>query len=178
MGLALLLAAAAATATAVGSTGTAATVELGRHDRGRAEVIEVIDGDTIEVRLDGGRHRVRLLGVDAPESVHPTAPVQCFGPEASARLTALLPPGTEVALTRDVESHDHYDRVLAYVHRADDGLFVNRWLLDQGLADAAFYEPNTTHRAELEAAAHTARRHGHGLWGVCDGPDQPLDPGS
>ncbi len=175
MGFALLLAAAAATLTAIGRGPSDAERVLGP---GRAEVTEVIDGDTIEVRLDGDRHRIRLLGVDAPESVNPSTPIQCFGPESSAELRALLPPGTEVALTRDVESHDHYDRVLAYVHRIDDGLFVNRWLLDRGLADVAIYEPNVTLRAELEAAAYAARQRGEGLWTSCDGPDQPLDPES
>lgn len=143
---------------------------------GRAIVDQVIDGDTIDVRLGDTRHRVRLLGIDAPESVAPTVPVQCFGHEASEALRLLLPPGTTVELHRDVESHDHYGRLLAYVHRSDDQLFVNRWLLDEGYADAVSYQPNTTFRSTFSAAARAAERSGRGLWGRCDGPDQPLDP--
>ena len=119
--------------------------------------------------------RVRLLGIDAPESVSPVVPRQCFGAEASAALGALLPVGSMVRISRDIESRDRYGRLLLYLHRSDDGLFVNRWLVEAGLADAVFYEPNTTHRAELEQARSIARQSGAGLWGACDGPDQPLD---
>ncbi|MEL7156121.1 MAG: thermonuclease family protein [Actinomycetota bacterium] len=143
---------------------------------GDAIIEQVIDGDTIEVRLRSGRHRVRLLGVDAPESVAPATPVQCYGPEAAHALGELLPPGTAVGLAADIEERDHYGRLLAYVHRRHDGLFVNRWLVDQGYADAVSYEPNTTFQSTFAAAARAAEGSGRGLWAACDGPDQPLDP--
>lgn len=173
VGIALLLATAALLLASLGRGEAVADLPPGR-----AFVVEVVDGDTIDVQLRGHRERIRLLGVDAPESVHPSAPIQCFGQEASTHLAALLPPGTEISLTRDVESHDHYDRRLAYVHTADGAVFVNQWLLDHGLADVALYEPNMAHRHELTTAAATARRNGVGLWAACDGPDQPLDPDS
>ncbi|MGF1599561.1 MAG: thermonuclease family protein [Acidimicrobiales bacterium] len=118
--------------------------------------------------------RVRLLGVDAPESVSPSVPEQCFGAEASLALAELLPPGTVVTVTRDIEARDRYDRLLLYLHRSNDGLFVNRWLIDSGLADAVAYEPNTAHRTEFDRARRQAEAGGIGLWGRCDGPDQPL----
>ncbi len=69
---------------------------------------------------------MRLIGIDTPETRRPpTSPSQCFGPEASARTTELLPAGTVVRLERDVEARDRYDRLLAYVYRVADGLFVN-----------------------------------------------------
>lgn len=159
------------------STGIGAAAGDGVADAGlgRAVVVEVVDGDTVELDLGRGRERVRLLGIDAPESVHPTLPVQCFGPEASAQLTRLLPPGTVVRVERDHEARDRYDRLLLYLYRADDDLFVNDWLLANGLADTSFYEPNTTRAPELRRARSRARSTATGLWGACDGPDQPLD---
>ncbi len=139
-------------------------------------MIDVVDGDTVEIEIDGLRERVRLLGIDAPESVHPTVPVQCFGAEASAGLAEALAAGTEVELQRDIDARDRYDRLLLYVYRSSDGLFVNRWLIEQGLADTSFYEPNTAQAATLIAARREARAARIGLWGSCDGPDQPLDP--
>lgn len=146
-----------------------------RADLSRAVVVDVVDGDTVELDIGGRRERVRLLGVDAPESVHPSVPEQCFGQEASTGLATLLPPGSAVRIERDHEARDRYQRLLLYLYRADDDLFVNRWLLDQGLADTSFYEPNTTRRVELTSARATAKRGRVGLWGSCDGPDQPLD---
>ena len=85
-----------------------------------ATVERVVDGDTIVVELQGQRERVRLLGIDTPESVAEDRPDQCYGAEAGAYLTDLLPVGTDVALVRDVEPRDQYDRLLAYVVRTDD----------------------------------------------------------
>ncbi len=139
-----------------------------------ATVSKVIDGDTIEIVLNRKNLRVRLLGVDAPESVHPQLPIQCFGQEASTALSNLLPPGTQVEIERDVQAQDHFDRFLLYVYRADDGLFVNQWLVENGLADESHYEPNVAKRTMLRQAKRRARSGSIGLWGSCDGPDQPI----
>ena len=140
-----------------------------------AVVVAVVDGDTVELDFDGHRERVRLLGIDAPESVHPSVPVQCFGAEAAAGLAGLLPSGSEVRVERDIEARDRYDRLLLYLYRAEDQVFVNRWLVANGLADTSFYAPNTSRASELTRARAVARANTIGLWGHCDGPDQPLD---
>ncbi|MGI9597294.1 MAG: thermonuclease family protein, partial [Acidimicrobiales bacterium] len=140
-----------------------------------AVVTSVVDGDTIELEIAGRPERVRLLGIDAPESVHPTVPIQCYGPEASAQLAAGLPPGSIVRIERDDDARDRYGRLLLYVYRTADGLFVNEWLVRNGLADTSFYEPNTTMAAPLNAARSRARAERVGLWGNCDGPDQPAE---
>jgi micrococcal nuclease len=130
----------------------------------------VVDGDTIVVRLTGpadAKERVRLIGIDTPESVDPRSVVECFGREAGRRTAALLPPGTAVRLVRDVEARDRYSRLLAYVYRAEDGLFVNLALVAEGYAAAATYPPNVAHAEELAAAARTAQEHGRGLWSAC-----------
>jgi len=145
-------------------------------DPGVAEVIEVVDGDTIILSLSGSTTTVRLLGIDAPESVHPQLPVQCFGPEASTALGELLPGGTQVRVERDVNFRDHFGRALLYVYRTDNNLFVNEWLVESGLADTANYEPNSTHRVTLQRAKTRAKQNKVGLWFHCDGPNQPLDP--
>lgn len=143
---------------------------------GTGIVERVIDGDTVELRIGGSVESVRLIGLDTPESVARNVPDQCFGAEAAEALRQLLPPGTEVDLRRDVEGRDHYGRLLLYVHRALDGLFINHWLLDNGYADSVSYEPNTSYEADFQRTARSAQAAGLGLWSACDGPDQPLDP--
>ena len=135
---------------------------------GNAIVDSVVDGDTLTVRLDGGRReRVRLLGIDTPESVKPETPVECFAKEAAARLRALLPEDTPVRLVRDVEERDRFGRLLAYVYRLPDGLFVNADLVRGGYAQLLTYPPNVAHAEALRAAAADARRARRGLWGSC-----------
>jgi micrococcal nuclease len=134
---------------------------------GTGVVAAVIDGDTIEVDVAGRRERIRLLGIDTPETVDPNRPIECHGPEASALLRQLLPDGTAVRLERDREARDHFDRLLAYVFRADDGLFVNEAVLAAGEAEILSIEPNTAYATRLASAAAVARAAGTGLWGDC-----------
>lgn len=141
---------------------------------GTATVVAVSDGDTIDVDFGGDVEPVRLLGIDTPETHHPTRPVECYGAEASARTAELLPEGTEVHLVRDVEARDRYGRLLAYVYRAEDDLFVNRSLAEDGFADTLDIAPNDAHAAELARVVSVARAEGRGLWGACGGPDVPV----
>lgn len=138
-----------------------------------ATVEAVIDGDTFTARINGQSTRVRLLGVDTPETVDPRRPEQCYGAEASAFLSQLLPAGTPVTLVRDVETTDRYDRLLAYVVRADDGVFVNLALLETGHAETSFYDPNTAFVDEFTAAERQAQADQTGLWGACGGANVP-----
>ena len=140
-----------------------------------AVVERVVDGDTIIVEIAGDRERVRLLGIDTLESVAENRPDQCYGEESADYLESLLPPGTDVTLIRDVEARDQFDRLLAYVVRSSDQLFVNLDLLDQGYAGVLIYEPNSFYRDLFEAAEDAAFAGDVGLWGVCGGPDVPLD---
>jgi micrococcal nuclease len=140
-----------------------------------ATVDRVVDGDTIVADINGTRERVRLLGIDTPESVAETRPDQCYGVEASDYLKALLPKGTEITLIRDKEVRDQYDRLLAYVIRSDDQLFVNLDLLLQGYAGVLIYSPNDYYEALFTEAENTAISGDVGLWGVCGGPDVPLE---
>ncbi|MBK9179072.1 MAG: thermonuclease family protein [Acidimicrobiales bacterium] len=134
---------------------------------GAATVERVVDGDTIVVDLGGRSERVRLIGIDTPESVDPRRSVECFGREAAAFTASLLPAGTPVRLVRDVEARDRYDRLLAYVYRQPDGLFVNAELARQGYALPLTIPPNVAHGDELRALAAEARDVGRGLWAAC-----------
>jgi micrococcal nuclease len=134
---------------------------------GRATVVDVVDGDTIDVRIGGHRERVRLIGINTPETVDPRRPVQCFGHEASEHTRTLLPAGTEVDLVRDVEPRDAYGRLLAYVYRRPDGLFVNLDLAAQGYADLLTFPPNIAHVDEFRSAVAAARLTSRGLWSRC-----------
>lgn len=132
-----------------------------------ARVVDVIDGDTIELRINKRNEMVRLIGIDTPETVHPTKPVECYGPEASAYLSALLPKGTEVRVSRDVEARDYYDRLLLYVHRASDDMFVNQHMVETGHARAYPFAPNTTFASAFATLSNNARASEIGLWGTC-----------
>lgn len=126
-------------------------------------VTRLVDGDTLEV--DGVR--VRLIGIDTPESKRPGSPVECFALEASARTAALLPVGTGVRLVLDVERTDRYGRTLAYVYRQSDGLFVNAALVRDGYASVLTVPPNVAHADEFVALQREARASGRGLWSAC-----------
>jgi micrococcal nuclease len=141
---------------------------------GEAVVKRVVDGDTIVVHVGGRDERVRLIGIDTPETVDPRKPVQCFGKEASDHTKALLPAGTAVRLERDAEARDRYGRLLAYVYRASDGLFVNLELARDGYAQLLTIPPNVTYVDQLRAAVAAARHEGRGLWSHVRLGDQPV----
>jgi micrococcal nuclease len=127
-------------------------------------VRKVVDGDTLEIV---GGERVRLIGVDTPETKDPNRPVGCFGQEASRFTASVVPPGTGVRLVGDVEQRDRYGRLLAYVYRRADGLFVNAELLRRGYAQLLTIPPNVAHTDEFAAIAREARAGSQGLWGAC-----------
>jgi micrococcal nuclease len=138
-----------------------------------ATVTDVVDGDTIDVEIGGRTERVRLIGIDTPETKRPDTPIECYGPEASAFTAAVLPVGTRVRIERDVVGRDDYGRVLGYVHRVgvasvdDVGVFVNMELVEQGFARPLTIEPNSTFAREFAAAARRAERSDLGLWAAC-----------
>lgn len=121
-----------------------------------AQVVQIIDGDTIDVRLsDGTRQRVRYVGMNTPERDE-----VCYSEAKQAN--ALFVEGKTVRLVKDVSNTDQYDRLLRYVYVGD--LFVNRALVEQGYAEAVVYDPDRAHYDEfvaLEKQAASARRGCH-----------------
>ena len=137
----------------------------------------MIDGDTIAIEIAGRAETVRFIGIDAPEKPGGLRPEECYGAEATERLRALLPGGSAVRLLGDEEAYDRYDRLLGYVYRADDDLFLNLDLVRSGYAAAYRYEPNTYFADQLAAAEREARHDGLGLWATCGGPDLEVAAG-
>ncbi|NDH91828.1 MAG: nuclease [Actinobacteria bacterium] len=134
-----------------------------------AVVIDTIDGDTLRADIAGVRETIRLIGVDTPETKHPTKRAQCYGPEATQFLAALLPPGTRVRIERDAEARDPYGRLLLYlfIARGNGEFLVSHALIAAGMARPLVIEPNVRYQTELVAAAFAAQRDARGLWGAC-----------
>lgn len=135
------------------------------EDAAAAELVRIIDGDTIVVELSGQEERVRLLNIDTPETVHPEEPVECGGPEASEAIGEMISPGDELVLEFDQERRDQYDRLLAGVFA--DEVFVNEELARQGWAEPAYYAPNDRFLDQIEDAWAQAESEGAGVFTLC-----------
>lgn len=133
-------------------------------DRVPARVLEVVDGDTVRVDLDGVSTSIRLIGIDTPETDGPFTDQECFGAEATAFTDAALA-GREIELTFDVERTDRFDRTLAYVWV--DGTLFNQRIVREGYALVATFPPNVRYVERLTAAQRLAREGERGLWGGC-----------
>ena len=129
-----------------------------------ATVQRVVDGDTFVAMIGARRFRVRLIGVDTPETVKPRTPVQCYGPEASAYAKDTLT-AKQVRLVYDVDRYDRYGRTLAYVYLGKT--FLNLALVQQGYAVVETVPPDIAHVTEFVAAQRTARAKRLGLWLKC-----------
>lgn len=127
------------------------------------KVKRVIDGDTIE--LENG-DRVRLIGIDTPETVHPSKDVEYYGKEASD-FTKRMVEGKRVKIEFDVQERDKYGRLLAYVF-LEDGIFLNAELLKQGYANISTYPPNVKYVEEFSRLEREARENAKGLWAPRD----------
>jgi micrococcal nuclease len=130
-----------------------------------AVVERVVDGDTVVVRLDGQSVKVRLIGVDAPESVDPRKPVERFARESAAFLRQLVD-GKRVRLAYEPAGVrvDKYGRLLAYLYLEPGGLFVNREIVAKGFGHAYTAYP-FAYLEDFRAAERSAREKGLGLWG-------------
>jgi len=127
---------------------------------GQFLVERVVDGDTLV--LSNGE-KVRLIGVDTPETKHPTKPVEPYGPEASA-FTKNAVEGQAVTLKFDREKYDRYQRMLAYVYR-DDNWCLNEELIRNGLSECVTKYPfDSSMKERFRQAEDQARRERRGIW--------------
>ena len=133
--------------------------------REQAQVTRVVDGDTIQVTLNGESVGVRYLLIDTPETVDPRSGVQCMGREASAKNKELVE-GRTVYLEKDVTDRDRFGRLLRYVY-LEDGRMVNEILSRDGFAAVSSVPPDVKHIDLLLVAQRDAVAGGRGLWGVC-----------
>lgn len=134
-----------------------------------AEVARVIDGDTIEVDIGGSLYKVRYIGIDTPETVHPQKPVECFGREASEKNRELVE-GKTVRLEKDVSETDKYGRLLRYVWVGDT--MVNAELVRLGYAQVVTYPPDVKYQDLFLQLQREAKEAGRGLWA-----SEPPEPG-
>jgi len=123
------------------------------------KVARVIDGDTSE--LESGE-RVCYIGIDTPETKHPSKPVEYYGKEADSANRALVE-DKEVRLEFDVQERDKYGRLLAYVYV--DDIFVNAWLVENGYAQVMTIPPNVRYAERFLELQQKAREEEKGLWG-------------
>lgn len=125
-------------------------------------VTRVVDGDTIEIEYNGSKEKVRLIGIDAPESVHPNASKNVeFGKVATAFTKEALE-NKEVALEFDVSQRDRYGRLLAYVWI--DGIMFNKTLVETGMALVSTYPPDVKYAEQFVKLQEQARQNKVGLW--------------
>lgn len=134
-------------------------------------ITRVVDGDTFDVTHASSTERVRLLGVNTPETVDPRRPVECFGKEASAFAKVLLT-NKEIRLEPDPlqDDRDIYQRLLRYAY-LEDGTFVNKKLITEGFAYEYTYRKPYYFQTEFKLAQEEAKKAGRGLWAAdaCSG---------
>jgi micrococcal nuclease len=130
-------------------------------------VVRAVDGDTIRVNRNGEEIVIRFIGLDTPETVAPDRPVECFGPEASARTTELVE-GGQVWLEYDEASGltDKYDRTLAFVW-LDPQTMLNELLIAEGYAEEVTYADGYAHQRDFQDAERAAQSARVGLWSAC-----------
>lgn len=133
------------------------------RERLDATLISVTDGDTIRVQLGGVNERVRLIGIDTPETEFSPRGPEPFADEATEALRALLPADEPLELEFDVEVRDRYGRMLAYVY-SSNGTFANAAMVEQGWARPLTIAPNVTHAETFFRLAGEAREAGVGIW--------------
>ena len=133
-------------------------------------VIKVVDGDTVDILMNGSTTRLRLIGLDTPETVDPRKPVQCFGLAASDTAKELLT-GKAVRIEMDPSQGtlDKYGRTLAYIFLPDGRLF-NEFMIAEGYGHEYTYRIPYAYQSEFKAAEKKAREEKKGLWadGICD----------
>ena len=133
-------------------------------------LIEVTDGDTIRVNVDGREEPVRLILIDAPETRDPNNPPECFGQEATSYVSWLLSLGGDLYLETDVSDRDRFGRLLRYVWLDFGGgevYLVNEALVRAGYAAFSTFPPDVKYVEEMREAGRFAREHGYGLWSGC-----------
>lgn len=137
----------------------------------RASIVKVVDGDTVDVSFNGQTSRVRLIGINTPETVDPRRPVECFGKEASAKAKEILA-GQTVSLENDPsqQDRDQYDRLLRYIWLPDGRLF-NLEMIAQGYAYEYTYDLPYKYQAIFKQAQRAAENGQIGLWSpqTCSG---------
>lgn len=146
-----------------------ATTQAKQDSKSVYSVVKVIDGDTVQVNVDGKTQTIRLIGVDTPEIVDPRKPVQCFASEASKKAKELLT-GKKVSLEADPTQgdKDKYNRQLRYIF-LEDGTNFNKLMIAEGYGHEYTYDKPYKYMEEFKQTETKAREAKRGLWadGAC-----------
>jgi micrococcal nuclease len=126
------------------------------------KVVRVVDGDTFVIDYNGKEERVRLIGIDTPESVHPNEEKNTKEGIKTSNYTKERLEGKMIKLELDVQERDKYGRILAYVYV--DGNMYNKELLELGYAKLATYPPNVKYVDDFTKLQEQARENKVGLW--------------
>lgn len=166
---------------ALGKERSVPAVDALPDDLTRAEVVEIVDGDTLKVRIEEGDDEgqvqtVRLIGIDTPETRDPD---ECFGAAATKRLETMLPDGRTVYLEQDISDTDRYNRKLRYVwfsgKKDGEPYLANEILVREGFAVVSTFPPDLAHIHLLIHAQDVATFRNAGLWGACGGVSSPQE---
>lgn len=135
------------------------------------DVVRIIDGDTVVLKIDGKDETIRLVGINTPETKDPRKPVECFGYEATNKAKELLE-NQRVTFTADPtqDIRDKYDRLLGYIH-TENGVFFNFEMIKQGYAYEYTYNTSYQYQNEFKQAQNEAQKEKRGLWSpdTCNG---------
>ncbi len=146
-------------------------IEPGKKDPNSHLVTRVVDGDTYMVKIDGKEEKVRIIGVDTPESVHPQKDKNTKEGKIASDYVKNLLEGKYVTLEYDTQERDRYGRVLAYVYL--DDMMVNKHLLEEGYARLATFPPNVKYVDEFTKIEKKAQANNKGFWSNNDFETSP-----
>ncbi|QGG48499.1 thermonuclease family protein [Heliorestis convoluta] len=127
------------------------------------QVVRVVDGDTAVILIDGKQERLRFIGIDTPETVHPTIGEEPYGREASDYTKQRLE-GRTFQLEFDVQERDRYGRLLGYIWLEEE--LFNETLVRNGFAEVTTFPPNVKYVDIFKAAQEEARKEKRGIWGL------------
>lgn len=129
------------------------------------QVLKVVDGDTIHISYNGKDEKVRFIGLDTSETKDPRKPIQCFGREASAKMTELAENKTvRLEFDKTQGERDKYGRLLAFVYGEDNKNLAYE-MIRQGYGNEYTYNSNPyKYQNEFKEAARKAREENKGLW--------------
>jgi micrococcal nuclease len=138
---------------------------------GNAELIRVVDGDTLVVAVNGKEEKIRIIGINTPESVQPNSPIECFGEEARDHMNDLLSDAIILRITTDPtqDTRDRYRRLLAHIFIGD--MNIAEQMIIDGYAYEYTYRAAYIYQLEYKKAEKEAQNNGRGLWSpeTCNG---------
>ena len=146
------------------------------RDRGSDKVVQIVDGDTLTIQHNGRNEKIRLIGIDAPESrinnktkkdaTRSNGDIETItkmGKEATLFVKKIVKPGDPVTIEFDKQTRDKYGRLLGYVYMAN-GKMLNEEIVKAGYASLMTYPPNVKYQDRFLKAYREARENSRGLW--------------